>query len=153
VAGVEDEAAIFPLSKAAKPPATRFVGVAGVQSNTISANDVSLYDELNAVVQNEPVDRIDPDTVGRYGSIGIRKARFPFGASEPVRAPCGLRSRARGCAARRLGSHRRTRVRSLAFGGNPLQCRIRHGRALLDGRCRCCSVQPYAGHGGSRHGV
>jgi hypothetical protein len=77
VAGVKAKAAIFPLSQAAKPPASSFVNVSGVKFNTISANDFSFYEELNAVVQNEPADWVDPDTVGLYAAIGIRKGQ-PF---------------------------------------------------------------------------
>src|SRR5262245_24602756 len=77
VAGVKAKAALFPLSQAAKPPASSFVNVSGVKFNTISANDFSFYEELNAVVQNEPADWVDPDTVGLYASIGIRKGQ-PF---------------------------------------------------------------------------
>ena len=77
VAGVKAKAAIFPLSRAADPPATTFVNVSGVKFNTISANDFSFYEELNDVVQNEPADWVDPDTVGLYASIGIRKGH-PF---------------------------------------------------------------------------
>jgi hypothetical protein len=77
VAGVKAEAAIFPLSRAADPPATAFVNISGRKFNTISSNDFSFYEELNAVVQNEPADWVDPDTVGLYASIGIRKGQ-PF---------------------------------------------------------------------------
>jgi len=77
VAGVKATSAIYPLSQAAKPPATQFVNVSGVKFNTISANDFSFYEELNGVVQNEPADWVDPDTVGLYAAIGIRKGR-PF---------------------------------------------------------------------------
>jgi hypothetical protein len=53
--------------------------------NTISANDFSFYDALNAVVQNEPADWVDPDTVGcthRSGSArASRSHRTP--ASRP----------------------------------------------------------------------
>jgi hypothetical protein len=77
VAGVKAKAAVFPLSQAAKPPATSFVDISGVTFNTISANDFSFYEELNAVVQNEPADWVDHDTVGLYASIGIRKGQ-PF---------------------------------------------------------------------------
>ena len=77
VAGVRTKAAIYPLSQAAKPPATEIVNVSGVKFNTISANDFSFYEELNAVVQNEPADWVDPDTVGLYAAIGIRKGQ-PF---------------------------------------------------------------------------
>jgi len=75
VANVKAKAAIFPLSRAASPPETRFVNISGVKFNTISANDFSFYDELNAVVQNEPADWVDADTVGLYAAIGIRKGQ------------------------------------------------------------------------------
>jgi hypothetical protein len=76
-ASVKAKAAVFPLSQVAKPAATRFVNLSGLQFNTISANDFSFYEELNAVVQNEPADWVDPDTVGLYAAIGIRKGQ-PF---------------------------------------------------------------------------
>ena len=75
VAGVKANAAIFPLSQAANPPATGVVDISGVRFNTISANDFSFYEELNDVVQNEPADWVDPDTVGLYAAIGIRKGQ------------------------------------------------------------------------------
>jgi hypothetical protein len=77
VAGVKAKAAIFPLSQASNPQATGFVNVSDVKFNTISANDFSFYEELNAVVQNEPADWVDPDTVGLFAAIGIRKGQ-PF---------------------------------------------------------------------------
>ena len=67
-------------SRCPRPPSLRrpsFVNVSGVKFNTISANDFSFYEELNAVVQNEPADWVDPDTVGLYAAIGIRKGQ-PF---------------------------------------------------------------------------
>jgi hypothetical protein len=77
VAGVKSNAAVFPLAQAANPPATRFVNLSGLPFNTISANNFSFYEELNAVVQNEPAHWVDPDLVGLYASIGIRKGQ-PF---------------------------------------------------------------------------
>lgn len=75
VASAKAKAAVFPLSQAAKPQPTRFVNLSGVKLNTISANDSSFYDELDAVVQNEPADWVSPDTVGLYAAIGIRKGK------------------------------------------------------------------------------
>ena len=77
VGGVKAKARVFPLSRASRPPATTFVNISGLKFNTISANDFSFYEELNAVVQNEPADWVDPDTVGLYAAIGIRKGQ-PF---------------------------------------------------------------------------
>ncbi|MFQ6537680.1 MULTISPECIES: DUF1254 domain-containing protein [Aphanothece] len=76
-AAVKAKAAVFPLAQAANPPASPFVNLSGVTFNTISANDFSFYEELNGVVQNEPADWVDPDTVGLYAAIGIRKGQ-PF---------------------------------------------------------------------------
>jgi hypothetical protein len=84
VAGVKAKAAVFPLSQAARPPATSFVNISGVPFNTISANDFSFYEELNAVVQNEPANWVDPDTVGLYASIGIRKGQ-PFAPDDRLK--------------------------------------------------------------------
>ncbi|SDJ86199.1 DUF1254 domain-containing protein [Aliiruegeria lutimaris] len=58
-----------------EPPKTEFVNTSGVQFNTISANDFSFFEELNEVVQKEPADWVDPDTVGLFASIGIRKGQ------------------------------------------------------------------------------
>ncbi len=77
VTGVKAKAGVFPLSRAAAPPAANVVNISGLKFNTISANDFSYYEELNAVVQNEPADWVDPDTVGLYAAIGIRKGQ-PF---------------------------------------------------------------------------
>jgi hypothetical protein len=77
VNGIKAKAAVFSFAQAKNPPTTHFVNVSGVQFNTISANDYSFYEELNAVVQNEPADWVDPDTVGLFASIGIVKGK-PF---------------------------------------------------------------------------
>ncbi len=84
VAAVKAKAALFPLSQAAKPSATQFVNMSGVKFNTISANDFTFYEELNGVVQNEPADWVDPDTVGLYAAIGIRKGQ-PFAPDDRMK--------------------------------------------------------------------
>ena len=77
VAGVKAKAAIFPLAAASNPPETSFIDISGIKFNTLSANDFSFYEELNAVVQNEPADWVDPDVVGLYAAVGIVKGQ-PF---------------------------------------------------------------------------
>lgn len=74
---VKKGARIYALSKAENPPATEFVNTSGKRFNTISSNTFRFYKELNAVVQNEPADFVDPDTVGLFASIGIKKGK-PF---------------------------------------------------------------------------
>ncbi|MCS0503688.1 DUF1254 domain-containing protein [Ancylobacter mangrovi] len=85
VAGVRAKAAVFALSEAANPPATPIVNLSGRKFNTISANDFSFYEELNDVVQNEPADWVEPDEVGLYTAIGIRKGQ-PFAPDARMKA-------------------------------------------------------------------
>lgn len=80
VAHVKEGTKMHPLhalTETGEPPATEWVNASGLQFNTISANDFSFYEELNEVVQKEPADFIDPDDVGLFASIGIRKGQ-PF---------------------------------------------------------------------------
>lgn len=73
VQGVKDVFRSYPLAMADNPPEQRFVNVSGVQFNTIHANDVTYFDELNAVVQYEPTTMMDPELTGILASIGIKK--------------------------------------------------------------------------------
>jgi hypothetical protein len=80
VRNVKDNAKVYPLyglTEVGEPPATVFVNTSGLKFNTISSNTLRFYEELNAVVQNEPADFVDPDTVGLFAAIGIKKG-MPF---------------------------------------------------------------------------
>ena len=77
VDAIKQQLRIYPLAEAANPPATNFVNVSGKAFNTIHAMDVSYFDEVNEVVQEEPADAIDPETSGLLASIGIEKGT-PF---------------------------------------------------------------------------
>lgn len=67
----------YPLTKAVNPPAQRFLDLSGKQFNTVHANNFKFYEELNAVIQYEPADAFDPELVGLFASIGIKKGQ-PF---------------------------------------------------------------------------
>jgi hypothetical protein len=82
---VKAGARMYPLSAAANPPATTFVNFSGRQFNTVHANDFHFYEELNAVIQAEPGDAFDPETVGLFAAIGIKKGR-PFAPDARLRA-------------------------------------------------------------------
>ena len=76
VRNVKANARVYPLhalTESGEPPATVFVNTSGRMFNTVSSNTFSFYEELNGVVQNEPADFVDPDTVGLFGAIGIKK--------------------------------------------------------------------------------
>ena len=67
----------YPLAQAQDPPEQRFLDFSGKQFNTIHANDAHYYEELNAVIQYEPADAFNPELVGLFASIGIKKGE-PF---------------------------------------------------------------------------
>jgi hypothetical protein len=75
--GLRTKFRIYPLSQLQNPPTGKVVFASGAKINTIHANDVTYYDELNAVVQYEPADAFDPELVGLFASIGIKKGQ-PF---------------------------------------------------------------------------
>jgi hypothetical protein len=68
---------LYPLSKADNPPEQKFRNVSGRQYNTIHANDYHFFEELNAIIQYEPADAFNPELVGLFASIGIKKG-VPF---------------------------------------------------------------------------
>lgn len=77
VDNIEKHLRIYSLAKAGNPPATEFVNASGKPMNGILANDFSFFEQLNAVVQYEPINSLDPMTRGLYASIGIVKDK-PF---------------------------------------------------------------------------
>ena len=75
VKNFKDHARVYRLADAANPPAQKFVDISKLKINTVHANDFHFYEELNEVVQHEPADFIDPETVGLFASIGIKKGQ------------------------------------------------------------------------------
>lgn len=66
---------IYPLSQAANPPEMHFVNMSGQYYSAIPANDASFFEDVNRVVQEEPLDAVNPETRGLLASIGIRKGK------------------------------------------------------------------------------
>ena len=85
VKNVKTNAAMYPLSAAAKPSQTKFVNFSGMQINTVHANDFTFYEELNEVVQHEPDDFLESEVVGILASIGIKKGK-PFAPDARMKA-------------------------------------------------------------------
>ena len=63
------------MSGAGNAPPPTFVDLSGVQFNTVHANSFHFYEELNEVIQHEPTDAFDPEMVGLFASIGIKKGK------------------------------------------------------------------------------
>jgi len=81
---VKENLRIYPLSQAASPPALELISGSGVEFNTIHPNNYTFYEHLNAVIQGEPYEMLDPETRGLFASIGIEKGK-PFSPDERMR--------------------------------------------------------------------
>jgi hypothetical protein len=68
---------IYPLAEVGNPRMLEVIHATGKVFNTIHANDVTFYDEINDVIQREPVDALPPEIRGNLTSIGIQKGK-PF---------------------------------------------------------------------------
>lgn len=77
IKGLKEGFHAYPLAQAKNPPKQKFYDLSGKKFNTIHANDDHFYEELNAVVQYEPAEVFDPEIVGLFASIGIKKGK-PF---------------------------------------------------------------------------
>jgi hypothetical protein len=65
---------IYPLSQAANPPPQKFTNFSGVPHNTVHANDFGFYEELNQLVQGEPSEAMDAETMGCSPRSASRRA-------------------------------------------------------------------------------
>ena len=65
----------YPLSQKNDIPELNFVNVSGVFNNTIHNMDVTMFDEMNEVVQSEPSEGQNPEILGTFASIGMIKGK------------------------------------------------------------------------------
>ena len=71
---IKDNLKVYPLSQKDNPPEMEFKNMSGLAGyNTIMPNDFSFYESLNALIQEEPIDFINPDMRGQLAAIGIVK--------------------------------------------------------------------------------
>ena len=54
-----------------------FISGSGKNFNTIHANNYHFFEELQDVIEREPIELIDPELRGLFASIGIQKGK-PF---------------------------------------------------------------------------
>ena len=84
VTNVKDNLKIYPLSLKENPPAMEFISSTGKAFNTIHNNDFTFYEHLNDVIQEEPINMIDPELRGLFASIGMEKGK-PFAPDERMK--------------------------------------------------------------------
>ncbi|MDG1731927.1 MAG: DUF1254 domain-containing protein [Thalassotalea sp.] len=72
---IKNSLRIYPLAKANNPPKTEFIDATGKQYNTVTRNDFQFFEDLNAVVQAEPIDSLGAERRGVLKAIGIEKGK------------------------------------------------------------------------------
>lgn len=77
VADTKSKFRIRRLSEEGQPPEMKFLNVSGKYRNTIHRMDVGIFDEIQEVIQREPVEAGDPEILGLLAAIGIEKGQ-PF---------------------------------------------------------------------------
>ena len=68
---------MYPLSRKDNPPPMRFFNASDKPVNTIHRMDAGIFEEINEVVQAEPSFGENPEILGSFAAIGIRKSQ-PF---------------------------------------------------------------------------
>ncbi|EFO32439.1 putative signal peptide protein [Roseibium sp. TrichSKD4] len=76
---------IYPLSQADNPPEMTFVNVSGEEFNTIHLMDARMFDEINNVIQSEPLKGESPELLGYLATIGTIKGK-EFAPDDRMRA-------------------------------------------------------------------
>jgi hypothetical protein len=77
VENIKSKLKIYPLAKIDNPPKTEFINFSGKSYSTIVTRDISFFEDLNELVQFEPIDAIGAEMRGQLAAIGIVKGK-PF---------------------------------------------------------------------------
>lgn len=129
---------IYPLAAAGSPPENEWVNMAEPAWNSVHANDFSFYEEVNELVQEEPVEALDPERAGQLAAIGITNGQ-PFAPDKRLRAILEQAARIGAGISRAIAYAPRDPGASLygswknAFVGGSYEF-LRNGARLLDAR-------------------
>ena len=77
IANYQNGLRLYPLSQKGNPPAMTFVQGGDQVFNTVHANNFHFFEELNTVIQREPIPLLDPELRGLASAIGLEKGK-PF---------------------------------------------------------------------------
>ncbi len=83
--GIKSKLRVYPLSRQDDPPKMEFIGMSGRKGyNTVPPNDFSFYELLDKLIQEEPIEFLDPELRGTIAAIGIVKGK-PFKPDDRMR--------------------------------------------------------------------
>ena len=81
---IRDNLKVYPLAAQADPPEMEFINISGRQVNAVLPNDVSFFEKLHSLIQEEPDDYLGPEAKGMMAAIGIEKGA-PFSPDDRMR--------------------------------------------------------------------
>jgi hypothetical protein len=79
---------IYPLSEATAPQANEFINIADRVFNTVHSNDFSFYEEIDELLQEEPIEALDAERAGQLAAIGLVAGK-PFAPDDRMRRILG----------------------------------------------------------------
>jgi hypothetical protein len=77
VQNITSKLRVYPLKDAENPAATEFVNMSMKPFNTVFSSNFTYFEDLNKVIQDEPLDAVSPEVRGAIAAIGIVKGK-PF---------------------------------------------------------------------------
>ncbi len=84
VASLKQSLRVYPLSQAQAPSPTSFIDLSGRAINTVHANTLKFFEEVDQIIQEEPAGAYGPDMTGLFAAIGLVKGK-PFAPDERMR--------------------------------------------------------------------
>lgn len=75
VKNIKDNLKVYPLAQAKTPRPVKFHDVSNQYINTLHAQDITFFEEVNEVVQEEPNNAFSPEVLGMLAAIGIEKGK------------------------------------------------------------------------------
>ena len=84
-ANIRDNLKVYPLAKKDSPPQMEFINGSGMEINTVLPNDFSFFENVHAVLQEEPAGFLGPEITGQLAAVGLEKGK-PFPADERMRS-------------------------------------------------------------------
>ena len=73
VKSIKESFRVYPLNKGPIP--MNFINTSDTAHNTIHRSDSAIFDEINAVIQAEPLESFSTELLGQLAAIGIKKGK------------------------------------------------------------------------------
>ncbi|MGD8897557.1 MAG: DUF1254 domain-containing protein [Acidobacteriota bacterium] len=75
VKNIKDNLKVYPLAEKSNPKPVQYYNISNKYLNTLHAQDITFFHEVNEVVQEEHNEAFSPEVLGMLASIGIEKGK------------------------------------------------------------------------------